>query len=81
MRPIVNDESNLYRQARSRSQGTVDTSAAAVFIDGKQAMTPRGPNITSEFKTLVEDYIERRFGAGGEAGGKGVSEEKARALP
>jgi (E)-4-hydroxy-3-methylbut-2-enyl-diphosphate synthase len=24
----------------------------------------RGPNIAADFKTLVEDYIERRFGLG-----------------
>ena len=25
-------------------------------------MTLRGPNIAAEFKQIVEDYIERRFG-------------------
>ena len=35
-----------------------------MFIDGKKVMTLRGPNITNEFKTLVEDYVEKRFGAG-----------------
>ena len=44
--------------------GTNEAPAAPVFIDGKKAMTLRGPNITGEFKTLVEEYIERRFGAG-----------------
>jgi (E)-4-hydroxy-3-methylbut-2-enyl-diphosphate synthase len=44
--------------------GTGETPAAPVFIDGKKAMTLRGPNITGEFKTLVEDYIEQRFGGG-----------------
>ena len=33
-----------------------------MFIDGKKAMTLRGPNIAAEFKRIVEDYIERRFG-------------------
>ncbi len=45
--------------------GTGETPAAPVFIDGKKAMTLRGPNITTEFKQIVEDYIEKRFGAGG----------------
>jgi (E)-4-hydroxy-3-methylbut-2-enyl-diphosphate synthase len=27
-------------------------------------MTLRGPNIAADFKALVEDYIERRFGLG-----------------
>ena len=44
--------------------GTGESPAAPVFIDGKKAMTLRGPNIASEFKTIVEDYIERRFGVG-----------------
>ncbi len=44
--------------------GTGESPAAPVFIDGKKAMTLRGPNITTDFKALVEDYIENRFGAG-----------------
>jgi (E)-4-hydroxy-3-methylbut-2-enyl-diphosphate synthase len=42
--------------------GTGESPAAPVFIDGKKAMTLRGPNITADFKALVEDYIEKRFG-------------------
>ena len=33
-----------------------------MFIDGKKAMTLRGPSAAAEFKQLVLDYIERRFG-------------------
>ncbi len=44
--------------------GTGETPAAPVFIDGKKAMTLRGANIAAEFKAIVEDYIEKRFGAG-----------------
>jgi (E)-4-hydroxy-3-methylbut-2-enyl-diphosphate synthase len=44
--------------------GTGEAPAAPVFIDGKKAMTLRGPNIASEFRQIVEDYIERRFGPG-----------------
>ena len=47
--------------------GTGETPAAPVFVDGKKTVTLRGPNIADEFKQLVEDYIERRFGAGVEA--------------
>jgi (E)-4-hydroxy-3-methylbut-2-enyl-diphosphate synthase len=43
--------------------GTGEQPAAPVFIDGKKAMTLRGPRIAAEFKTIVEDYIEKRFGA------------------
>lgn len=42
--------------------GTGEQPAAPVFIDGKKALTLRGPNIAAEFKTIVEDYIEKRFG-------------------
>jgi (E)-4-hydroxy-3-methylbut-2-enyl-diphosphate synthase len=43
--------------------GTGENPTAPVFIDGKKAMTLRGPNIAADFKALVEDYIEKRFGA------------------
>jgi (E)-4-hydroxy-3-methylbut-2-enyl-diphosphate synthase len=42
--------------------GTGETPAAPVFIDGQKAMTLRGEGIAAEFKEIVEDYIERRFG-------------------
>lgn len=44
--------------------GTGEQPAAPVFIDGKKAMTLRGPNIAAEFKAIVEDYIARRFAHG-----------------
>jgi (E)-4-hydroxy-3-methylbut-2-enyl-diphosphate synthase len=42
--------------------GTGEAPAAPVFIDGQKTVTLRGPNIAAEFKQIVEDYIERRFG-------------------
>jgi len=42
--------------------GTGEAPAAPVFIDGKKAMTLRGPNIAAEFKAIVEDYVARRYG-------------------
>lgn len=42
--------------------GTGETPAAPVFIDGQKAKTLRGPNIANEFKAMVADYIEGRFG-------------------
>lgn len=42
--------------------GTGETPAAPVFIDGQKAKTLRGPTIAAEFKTLVAQYIENRFG-------------------
>ena len=47
--------------------GTGEQPAAPVFIDGKKAMTLRGANIANEFKTIVEDYIEKRYGVGAAA--------------
>ncbi len=44
--------------------GTGETPAAPVFIDGAKAVTLRGPTIARDFKALVIDYIERRFGEG-----------------
>ena len=43
--------------------GTGETPAAPVFIDGEKKMTLRGPNIANEFKQIVLDYVENRFGA------------------
>ncbi len=43
--------------------GTGEQPAAPVFIDGQKALTLRGPAIAAEFKALVIDYIERRFGS------------------
>lgn len=42
--------------------GTGETPAAPVFINGEKAMTLRGPNIADEFKNIVADYIENRYG-------------------
>jgi (E)-4-hydroxy-3-methylbut-2-enyl-diphosphate synthase len=44
--------------------GTGEMPAAPVFIDGKKALTLRGPAIADDFKKLVQEYIERRFGRG-----------------
>jgi (E)-4-hydroxy-3-methylbut-2-enyl-diphosphate synthase len=44
--------------------GTGEAPAAPVFIDGKKAVTLRGPTVSQEFQKLVIDYIERRYGVG-----------------
>ncbi len=43
--------------------GTGETPVAPVFIDGKKAATLRGSGIADEFKGMVSEYIERRFGS------------------
>jgi (E)-4-hydroxy-3-methylbut-2-enyl-diphosphate synthase len=42
--------------------GTGESPAAPVFIDGRKARTLRGERIVEEFQSLVEDYVERRYG-------------------
>jgi len=44
--------------------GTGEQPTAPVFVDGKKVATLRGPTLTSDFKTMVIDYIERRYGSG-----------------
>lgn len=43
--------------------GTGEAPAAPVFIDGEKVLTLRGDNIANEFHQIVENYIEKRFGA------------------
>jgi (E)-4-hydroxy-3-methylbut-2-enyl-diphosphate synthase len=43
--------------------GTGEQPTAPVFIDGKKAMTLRGPTLATDFQKIVVDYIEHRFGA------------------
>jgi (E)-4-hydroxy-3-methylbut-2-enyl-diphosphate synthase len=42
--------------------GTGEAPTAPVFIDGKKALTLRGPTLVADFKALVQDYIDRRYG-------------------
>ncbi len=43
--------------------GTGEAPAAPVFIDGEKRLTLRGEHIAQEFQSIVENYIENRFGA------------------
>ncbi|MCU0761456.1 MAG: flavodoxin-dependent (E)-4-hydroxy-3-methylbut-2-enyl-diphosphate synthase [Hydrogenophaga sp.] len=45
--------------------GTGEAPSAPVYIDGEKAMTLRGDSIASDFQQIVENYIEKRFGAAG----------------
>ena len=42
--------------------GTGEAPTAPVFIDGKKALTLRGPSLAQDFKALVIDYVEKRYG-------------------
>lgn len=44
--------------------GTGETPAAPVFIDGKKVATLRGADVADQFKVMVADYIEKKFGSG-----------------
>ncbi len=44
--------------------GTGETPAAPVFIEGQKVATLRGADVADQFKVMVADYIEKRFGAG-----------------
>ena len=44
--------------------GTGEQPTAPVFIDGKKAATLRGATLTTDFKQMVVDYIEHRWGTG-----------------
>jgi (E)-4-hydroxy-3-methylbut-2-enyl-diphosphate synthase len=47
--------------------GTGEFPTAPVYLDGKKAMTLRGPSLRDDFKKIVEDYVARRFGVAGRA--------------
>ena len=34
-----------------------------MFVAGEKTVTMRGANIAGEFVALIDDYVERRFGA------------------
>ena len=44
--------------------GTGEQPTAPVFVDGQKAATLRGPGIANDFKKMVIDYIDNRFGVG-----------------
>ena len=43
--------------------GTGEQPAAPVFIDGRKAATLRGPTLAADFRQMVADYVDKRFGA------------------
>jgi (E)-4-hydroxy-3-methylbut-2-enyl-diphosphate synthase len=47
--------------------GTGETPAAPVFVDGQKVATLRGADVADQFKQMVADYIEKKFGTDGKA--------------
>ncbi|MCZ6605651.1 MAG: flavodoxin-dependent (E)-4-hydroxy-3-methylbut-2-enyl-diphosphate synthase [Alphaproteobacteria bacterium] len=41
--------------------GTGEEPAAPVFIDGKKAVTLRGPSIATDFQRIVDEYVESHY--------------------
>ena len=52
---------------------------APVYVDGEKTVTLKGERIAEEFQAIVEDYVQRRYGAEGReatGGGQGARGEK-----
>jgi (E)-4-hydroxy-3-methylbut-2-enyl-diphosphate synthase len=47
--------------------GTFEEPKAPVYIDGKLSVTLKGEAIVPEFLQILEDYVERTYGAGATA--------------
>jgi (E)-4-hydroxy-3-methylbut-2-enyl-diphosphate synthase len=43
--------------------GTGEAPSAPVFVDGEKVTTLRGEGIATEFTRMVDEYVERRYGA------------------
>ncbi len=50
--------------------GTFEEPKAPVYVDGEHYTTLKGEGLVAEFKTLLERYVERRFGSGEGGGAK-----------
>ncbi len=44
--------------------GTGEVPSAPVFVDGEKFTTLRGENIANEFKTILDTYVQSRYGQG-----------------
>jgi len=47
--------------------GTFEDPKAPVYVDGKLAVTLKGDNIVPEFLKLLDEYVERTYGAASNA--------------
>ncbi len=48
--------------------GSGERPVAPVYVDGEKSVTLKGDNIAGEFKKIVEDYVETRYGRGARDG-------------
>jgi (E)-4-hydroxy-3-methylbut-2-enyl-diphosphate synthase len=58
--------------------GTGEVPAAPVYVDGQRTVTLKGDAIARDFQAIVQEYVERRYGAAGAANTKdaGTAREK-----
>ncbi len=47
--------------------GTGEAPSAPVFVDGEKTVTLRGDSIAADFVSLIDDYVERKYGQAGSA--------------
>lgn len=43
--------------------GTGETPVAPVYVDGERTVTLKGDNIAGEFRTIIDDYVARKYPA------------------
>ena len=64
--PLIAAEAADQPAAMGRQAGMPprEMPAAPVFIEGKKVATLRGADVADQFKLMVSEYIEQRFGQG-----------------
>jgi (E)-4-hydroxy-3-methylbut-2-enyl-diphosphate synthase len=48
--------------------GTFEEPKAPVYVDGQLRVTLKGDTIVADFLTILEEYVERRFGSSAAVG-------------
>ncbi|MFN4237121.1 MAG: flavodoxin-dependent (E)-4-hydroxy-3-methylbut-2-enyl-diphosphate synthase [Vogesella sp.] len=53
--------------------GTGEVPVAPVYVDGQKDVTLKGDNIAQDFRAIVENYVQTRYGEGGTKRREGVT--------
>ncbi|WP_144372387.1 flavodoxin-dependent (E)-4-hydroxy-3-methylbut-2-enyl-diphosphate synthase [Vogesella urethralis] len=53
--------------------GTGEVPVAPVYVDGQKDVTLKGDNIAQDFRAIVENYVQTRYGEGGAKRREGVT--------
>ena len=48
----------------SRLPGTFEEPKAPVYVDGRLMTTLRGDTIVADFKKILDEYVDNRYGTG-----------------